>query len=151
MPVEIRTLDAADEAAWRELWTAYLTFYGTTVPEEVYKTTFARLTDRADESMGCFLAISDDEPIGLVNFIFHAHCWRPEGICYLQDLYAVPEARGFGVGRALIEAVYAHADACGVPGVYWMTQDFNETARTLYDRVGSPTPFIKYERPKDAA
>ena len=70
-----------------------------------------------------------------------------ENVCYLQDLYATPESRGTGVGRALIEAVYAAADTAGAPSVYWLTQDFNETARKLYDRIGVKTPFIKYSRP----
>ena len=55
--------------------------------------------------------------------------------------------RGKGIGRALIEAVYAAADAHGAATVYWMTQDFNATARQLYDRIATLTPFIKYQRP----
>jgi GNAT superfamily N-acetyltransferase len=67
-------------------------------------------------------------------------------VCYLQDLYTVPMCRGQGLGRALIEAVYQAADAHGTPTVYWLTQDFNHTARQLYDRVATLTPFIKYNR-----
>ena len=57
------------------------------------------------------------------------------------------KARGTGAGRALIEGVYAAADENGSPDVYWLTQDFNEAGRRLYDRVGTLTPFIKYARP----
>ena len=32
------------------------------------------------------------------------------------------------------------------PNVYWLTQTSNATARRLYDRVGTATPFIKYRR-----
>jgi len=84
---------------------------------------------------------------GLVHFLFHRHAWKIEEVCYLQDLFVVPAARGTGLGRALIEAVYAAADAKGAPSVYWLTQDFNHTARRLYDSVGVLTPFIKYQRP----
>ena len=56
------------------------------------------------------------------------------------------DVRGKGIGRALIEAVYAEADRRGTPSVYWMTQDFNTTARQLYDRIAKLTPFIKYSR-----
>ena len=59
---------------------------------------------------------------------------------------ADPSVRGQGVGRALIEAVYAAADAAGCPSVYWMTQEFNAEARKLYDRIATLTPFIKYQR-----
>ena len=65
---------------------------------------------------------------------------------YLQDLFTRPETRGTGVGRALIEAVYAAADVNGTPNVYWLTQEFNTTARLLYDRIADVTPFIKYQR-----
>jgi len=146
MTPEIRPIEAADKPRWLELWTAYLAFYETELPGSVKETAFDRLLDPARPVHG-LLAVDGDRPVGLVHYIFHDHLWRPEGICYLQDLYAEPEVRGTGVGRALIEAVYAAADAAGVPGVYWLTQDFNITARRLYDRVGTLTPFIRYNRP----
>jgi len=42
--------------------------------------------------------------------------------------------------------VYDAADENGTPTVYWLTQDFNATARQLYDRIANVTPFIKYNR-----
>lgn len=143
----IRPLVAGDEAAWRRLWTDYLTFYESSVSEEVYATTFARLLSDDPHEFRGLIAEVDGRPAGLVHFLFHRHGWKVENVCYLQDLYADPEVRGRGVGRALIEAVYAAADAEGAPSVYWLTQDFNTTARQLYDRVGQLTPFIKYARP----
>ena len=50
------------------------------------------------------------------------------------------------VGRALIEAVYAAADAAGAPSVYWLTQETNYQGRMLYDRIGTKSPFIRYNR-----
>jgi len=135
----------ADEPHWRRLWSAYLRFYETDLPEEVYLTTFDRLLSDADPQYG-LIAELDGRPVGLVHYLFHRHCWKIEDVCYLQDLYADPEARGRGVGRALIEAVYAAADRKGAPSVYWTTQTFNDTARRLYDRIGRVTPFIKYQR-----
>ena len=66
--------------------------------------------------------------------------------CYLQDLYADPEIRGKGIGRALIEQVYRHADALGAYRVYWNTHEANATARLLYDRIGNRSGFIQYRR-----
>lgn len=54
--------------------------------------------------------------------------------------------RGQGIGRALIEAVYARANAEKAEEVYWMTQDFNANARKLYDRIAGKTPFIIYQK-----
>ena len=142
----IRPLTAADEADWRRLWTGYLTYYETTLPEAVYASTFARLLSGAPGEYHGLLAIHAGRPVGLAHFLFHRTGWSVADTCYLQDLFADPTVRGQGIGRALIEAVYAAADAHGAASVYWMTQDFNATARRLYDRIGVKTPFIEYNR-----
>jgi GNAT superfamily N-acetyltransferase len=144
--VVVRPLARTDEAEWRRLWAAYLAFYETTVPEAVYATHFARLLGHDPQDFSGLIAEVDGRPAGLAHYLFHRHGWRIENVCYLQDLYADPEVRGRGVGRALIEAVYAEADRRGCPQVYWLTQDFNAEARRLYDRIGVVTPFIKYQR-----
>lgn len=145
----IRPLAAGDQDEWRRLWTAYLEFYEATVPEEVYRSSFERMLKGNAGELNEFrglIAEVDGKPVGLVHFLFHRHGWRIENVCYLQDLYADPQVRGTGVGRALIEAVYDAADKAGCPSVYWLTQEFNATARRLYDRIGKVTPFIKYTR-----
>ncbi|MDU8910585.1 GNAT family N-acetyltransferase [Aestuariicoccus sp. MJ-SS9] len=144
--VTVRALRAEDKEAWRELWKAYLAFYETTVPDEVYDSTFDRLLGDDPRDFNALVAESGGALVGLTHYLFHRHAWKIEEVCYLQDLYAAPEVRGLGVGRKLIEAVYAEADRHGAPTVYWLTQDFNETARRLYDRIGALTPFIKYQR-----
>jgi GNAT superfamily N-acetyltransferase len=142
----IRPLRPEDRAAWRRLWTEYLAFYETAVVDEVRDRTFARLLGEDPQDFACLIAEKDGEPVGLAHFLMHRHCWKIENVCYLQDLYVAPAARGTGLGRALIEAVYAEADRAGAPSVYWLTQDFNRTARQLYDRVAVVTPFIRYNR-----
>ncbi|NIY72716.1 GNAT family N-acetyltransferase [Marivivens donghaensis] len=146
MTLAIRPLRAEDEAVWRKLWSEYLVFYESGVTEEVYAATFKRLIDPARTQQNALVAEQGGEVIGFVHYIYHAHNWKVEDVCYLQDLYVNADVRGTGAGRALIEAVYAAADANGTPTVYWMTQDFNENARKLYDRIGQLTPFIKYSR-----
>lgn len=145
--LHIRALQASDETEWRRLWKLYLEFYETTVPEEVYCTTFERLLGEGAGDYNGFIALLDEKPVGLTHYLFHRTCWKVENVCYLQDLFVDADVRGSGVGRALIEAVYDAADAVGSPGVYWLTQHFNEPGRRLYDRVAELTPFIKYARP----
>lgn len=144
--VIIRALEARDRAEWARLWEGYLAFYETALPEAVYDSTFARLLGNDVRDFNGLVAERDGRLVGLTHYLFHRHGWKIEEVCYLQDLYADPEVRGLGVGRKLIEAVYAAADAAGAPTVYWLTQDFNATARLLYDRIGVLTPFIKYQR-----
>jgi len=146
MTLEIRPLRATDRPEWDRLWTGYLDYYETSLPKQVYDSSFARLLGDDPQDFNGLIAVLDGNPVGLVHYLFHRHGWKIENTCYLQDLYTDPAARGHGVGRALIEAVYDAADAAGAPSVYWLTQDFNATARRLYDQVGQLTPFIKYQR-----
>ena len=143
--IQIKRLAETDHADWRRLWTAYLAFYETTVPEEVYQTTWKRLFTEGEFEPKGFLAVLDGKPVGLVHFLYHRSCWSLEGNCYLQDLFTDPDARGSGAGAALIEAVRGHAEERGVKNVYWMTHETNATARKLYDRVARRTGFIEYD------
>lgn len=142
----VRALTRADRDVWAVLWTDYLTFYESSVEAAVYDSTFDRLLGTDPQDFNALVYELDGEVVGLVHYLFHRHAWKIERVCYLQDLYVSPQARGTGAGRALIEAVYAAADAANSPNVYWLTQDFNETARQLYDRIGTLSPFIKYQR-----
>ncbi len=142
--IVIRPVEQADEAEWRRLWTAYLEFYESTLPESVYASTFARLLGDDAQDFNGLIAEVDGQAKGLTHYLFHRHCWRIENTCYLQDLYVDPDTRGTGLGRKLIEAVYAAADAQGAGSVYWLTQEFNNTARLLYDRIATKTDFVHY-------
>lgn len=145
--ISVRPIEKSDYKMWHGLWEAYLAFYETSVTEEVYQTTFRRLTSNEPNEFSGMLAVNEEnEAVGLVHYLFHRHAWKVENVCYLQDLFASETVRGAGVGRALIEAVYDEADKAGAPSVYWLTQEFNHTARTLYDRIGKLTPFIRYQR-----
>lgn len=143
----IRPLAAGDREPWAELWRAYLRFYETELPQAQYDLTWSRLMTPAESPHGLCAVADDGALLGITNYIFHRSCWAAADSCYLQDLFVTEAARGTGAGRALIEGVYAAADAAGAGQVYWLTQDFNETARRLYDRVAVLTPFVKYRRP----
>ena len=144
--VEIRPIVASDEQEWRRLWAAYLAFYETSLPEKICALTFQRLLSGLPHEYSGFLALVDGKPVGLAHYLFHRSCWHENNVCYLQDLYADPDVRGQGLGRKLIEAVYEKAKSEGSTEVYWMTQEFNATARTLYDRIADKTPFLIYQK-----
>lgn len=146
MTITIRPLAAADREQWLALWQGYLAFYESSVPDNVTDLTWSRILDPEAPIHG--LCADDDAGrlLGIVHYLFHPVTWAAGPRCYLEDLFTSPDARGRGAGRALIEAVYAAADARGADQVYWLTQEFNATARRLYDRVARATPFIKYRR-----
>jgi GNAT superfamily N-acetyltransferase len=149
--IEVRPLAPGDRDPWAALWRGYLDFYRTELPEEQYDRTWSWLMTPGESphglgAVGPSAEGGDSALIGIVHYIFHRSCWLPTDTCYLQDLFVAEAVRGTGAGRALIEGVYAAADRAGASQVYWLTQHFNDTARRLYDRIGVPTPFIKYNR-----
>lgn len=143
---KIRPLQESDKDDWRCLWTAYLEFYETTVSEEVYETSFARLLSSSDNEYKCLIAEIDGNPVGLAHFLYHRYMWSVEDTCYLMDLFTDPGVRGKGVGRALIEAVHATAKRDGVPSTYWQTEEINYKGRMLYDQVATKSPCVIYEK-----
>ncbi|KIC48998.1 GNAT family N-acetyltransferase [Tateyamaria sp. ANG-S1] len=144
--LKVRPLLSSDRPAWDGLWAAYLDFYETSRPKEIFDTYFDRLLGDDPQDFNALVAEDKGRLVGLAHYLFHRHGWKVENVCYLQDLYADPSVRGRGIGRALIEGVYAAADAAKASSVYWLTQDTNTQARKLYDRVGTLSPFIKYDR-----
>ena len=147
MAVAIRPAAPGDRAAWGALYQGYQRFYRRDPDQAFYDTAFARLMARDPRDFHGLVAEDDGRLLGLAHFVFHPSLWRPEGACYLQDLFTAEEVRGRGVGRALIAAVYAAADAAGVPWVYWLTAETNLPARALYDKVAEGSNLIRYNRP----
>ncbi|MEM9726808.1 MAG: GNAT family N-acetyltransferase, partial [Pseudomonadota bacterium] len=134
--VTVRPLAAADETAWRRLWSGYLAFYETALPDEMVDLAFQRLLSDAPNEFQGRLALRGGEAVGLAHFLFHRHGWRVEPVVYLQDLFVDPAHRGAGAGRAFFEAVSAVGYRGGAGFVYCITQYFTAPARRLYDRVG---------------
>lgn len=145
MTLDIRPLAVGDRAAWEPLWQGYLTFYKASLPAEVTDTTWRRLNDPA-EPMFARGAFENGKLLGIVHCILHRTCWSPKDICYLQDLFTVPEARGKGVGRALIERIYEEARAAGWFRVYWQTHETNAEAQVLYNKMADRSGFIVYRK-----
>ena len=141
----IDRLTEADRPRWTELWTAYLDFYGTTLSDEQYDHTWARLMGGA--ALQGFALRQGGALAGITHYLLHESSWTMQPVCYLQDLYVDPAQRGTGGGRRLIEAVAEAARTVGAPRLYWLTQSHNDTARRLYDRLARHSGFIRYEYP----
>jgi GNAT superfamily N-acetyltransferase len=144
-PVEIKAVERDDFDIWLPLWKGYQRFYEVTIPESVTRETWDRFLDPI-EPMHAALAVAGDEAVGLVHSIYHRSTWMTGDYCYLQDLFVADAARGNGVGRTLIEHVYADAKRRGAPRVYWLTHESNQSARQLYDRIADRSGFIQYRK-----
>jgi GNAT superfamily N-acetyltransferase len=143
--VVIRQVGADERAAWEPLWNGYLAFYKATLAPGATDVAWARFHDPA-ESMFLLGAYVDGKLTGIVQFLYHRSTWTPGNYCYLQDLFVDDSARGLGLGRKLIEAVYAAAKAAGCSRVHWLTQNGNATARLLYDRIADNSGFMQYRK-----
>jgi GNAT superfamily N-acetyltransferase len=147
MSIRVRRLEAADKAAWLGLFKAYVDFYKAAVPAEVIEMTWQRLLSDEEDSMLGLVAVDEgNQIVGLATLLFHRSTWSPTCYCYLEDLFVDSRVRGKSIGRTLIEAVYAEADARGATRTYWATEETNYRARGLYDQVATKTHFLQYRR-----
>lgn len=141
--IAIRDAAAADEGAWRRLWRDYVTFYGADVPAAVTAATWHRVLD-GDTALICRLAEVDGSIAGFSVCVLHGGTWTIAPVCYLEDLFVDPTARGRGVGTALITDLIDRGKALGWSRLYWHTRGSNATARRLYDKFASADDFVRY-------
>jgi GNAT superfamily N-acetyltransferase len=148
-PLIVRPVRPSDFAAWAPLWDGYNAFYGrsgpTALAPEITRMTWARFFD-AYEPVRALVAEGEGALLGLVHYIFHRSTITIAPTCYLQDLFTIEAARGKGVGRALINAVYERAREAGVARVYWQTHETNLVAMKLYDSVAERSGFVVYRK-----
>jgi GNAT superfamily N-acetyltransferase len=143
--ITVLPLAAEDHAAWFPLWRGYQAFYNVDMAPDVTAATWARLMDAAAPMDG-LLAWQAGQAVGLAHTVRHLSTWSIAERCYLNDLFVEPDIRGQGIGRALIEAVYARAAAAGCGAVYWLTHETNATAMRLYDGVATRSGFVQYSK-----
>ena len=141
----IRSAVPADEEAWRKLWRGYVEFYNATasVPESVTDRTWKRILD-PDSAIMCIVAEVDGLVYGFANCVVHENTWETQPVCYLEDLFVLPSARGHGIGRALLEWLRNSMRAEGWSRLYWVTRRDNERARKLYDQFAQTDDFVRY-------
>jgi GNAT superfamily N-acetyltransferase len=142
--VEIKAIDPYDFDIWLPLWKGYQRFYEVDFFFSVaLQARHGSWTLGADARSAC-------------------HGWRtsiragafdlpsiqlgdgPQR--YRQDLFIADDTRGGGIGRALIEHVYADAKRRGVFRVHWLTHGTNHNDMQLYDRIADRSPFIQYRK-----
>jgi len=75
-------------------------------------------------------------PQGLAVLRFRPALWRDALDCYLEELYVVPDRRGQGLGRALMEAAIDQARREGAAYMDLGTSEDDVAARALYESLG---------------
>ena len=146
MTLTIRAIEEKDKDQWLKLWAGYLEFYKSTISPEQTELTWKRLINNELKMFG-FVAESEEGVIGFTHCLFRPSTWTETDYCYLEDLFVDPNIRGKGVGRALMNRVFDFAKEKDSKRVYWTTQEFNKTARILYDSITPVSEFVQYRLP----
>lgn len=148
MPAELHIAPiAADEIdELLPLIAAYQRFYeADDVDHERNRSFFARFI--APSESGMLLGARADGPLlGYACLYWHFTSLLAAETVLMNDLFVLPEARGRGVGRALIEASAGIARERGAACLEWATAPDNHTAQRLYDSLGAErSEWIEYE------
>ena len=146
MTLTIRAIEEKDKDQWLKLWAGYLEFYKSTISSEQTALTWKRLINNELKMFG-FVAESEEGIIGFTHCLFRPSTWTETDYCYLEDLFVDPNIRGKGIGRALMNKVFELAKEKNSKRVYWTTQEFNKTARVLYDSITPVSEFVQYRLP----
>ncbi len=83
-----------------------------------------------------FLAYIEERPVGLANCFLGFSTFAAKTLLTLHDLTVLPEVRGMGVGRALLQAVEVHAKQLGCCKLTLEVLEQNLPAKKLYESVG---------------
>jgi GNAT superfamily N-acetyltransferase len=127
---------------------AYQVFYGAEPDAPRNREHFGRFLN--DHSRGVQFLARDEagRAVGMTTLYFIYSSVRACEHCLMNDLYVVPEVRGRGIGRALIEHCRSFVRERGYPAIVWTTAADNATAQRLYDGLSAErSEWVHYRLP----
>jgi ribosomal protein S18 acetylase RimI-like enzyme len=132
-PARIRIASAADAPALGRLLHAFNSEFGDPTPEADVIAEFAAPLIESGEVTVLF---AGDGPDGFAQLRFRPWLYSTALDAYLEELYVVPERRGHGLGRALLEAAMEHARERGAAHIDLSTSEGDVAALALYESAG---------------
>jgi GNAT superfamily N-acetyltransferase len=87
----------------------------------------------------CVIAEWNNQPAGFAFFFYNYSTWKGRPGLYLEDLFVLPEMRGKGIGKALLEHLAQIALRENCYGIVWQVLKWNEPAIKFYDALGATT------------
>jgi GNAT superfamily N-acetyltransferase len=132
------------------MWTGYCAYYQVAIPPATTVATWRRIIDPASAVKAVVAIDRAGVARGFANYVLHPYTWGEGPVCYLEDLFVVPDARGNGMGRRLIEHLVEAGRQQGWERLYWMTRSDNAAARNLYNAFCESDGFVRYLLPLNA-
>ncbi len=147
--ITIRPVLQSEREPWEVMFEGYADFYNVTLADGAADSVWGWIFDEGND-FWCDVAVDGDNSlVGFTQYQLMHRSLSGEMVCYLSDLFVNPQIRGSGSGRKLIDHVFQFARDNKISNVRWLTQDFNYTARHLYDSYGRKSDFILYSYPVD--
>jgi ribosomal protein S18 acetylase RimI-like enzyme len=133
MQAAIRLASAADAPAFGRLLHAFNAEFGEPTPDAE---TIAERAAPLIESGEVMVFLGGNGPDGFAELRFRPSLYTGALDAYLEELYVVPERRGQGLGRALLDAAMRHAKERGAAHIDLGTSEDDLAARALYESAG---------------
>jgi ribosomal protein S18 acetylase RimI-like enzyme len=131
--IHVRQATAEDAAAIARLLRDFNLEYDEPTPDvETLTATVRRLLVESE----IVVLLAGDGPDGLSLFRFRPALWADGSETYLQEFYVIPNLRGQGIGRRLLEQTIEFARAAGAAGIDLNTGETDTAARNLYESMG---------------
>ena len=134
--MQIETVTAQTFERVLPLIACYQRFYKAEPDEARNRAHFGRLLD--DHAAGIqFVALDEaGKALGFATLYFPLGSVTPGVACLMNDLFVAPEARGRGIGSALLEAAADYGKRAGALRLVLSTEVGNTAAQTVYERLG---------------
>ncbi len=145
--IEVRDPVTADWPIWHRMWSANCAHYGVAIPDTETRELWRRIMapEHPVRALVCTASAGQGLLVGFAHYVLHPHTFSSRMVCYLEDLWVDPAARGKGIGHRLIETLIARGHDQGWRRVYWHTEADNAAARALYDRIAVLTRYVRYD------
>src|SRR5215467_12458272 len=108
-------------------------------PNAVVATEAALIRDGFSENpkYRCVIAEWNSQPAGFAFFFYNYSTWKGQPGIYLEDLFVLPQMRGKGIGKALLQHLAQIALRENCYGVVWQVLEWNEPAIKFYEALGA--------------
>lgn len=144
-PIPIRIAAADDAAAIAVLLDRFNTEFDAFSPgTEVLEANVSWLVDEGEMTV----LLAGEPAVGLAVLRVRGALWTTGAEAHLQELYVVPDRRGAGIGRALLEATIVEAKAARADAIDLATGEGDTVARALYESAGFTNLEASPDRPR---